>query len=119
MEKEALNKWGDGDPSGFLNISDPDVVYFDPMTPKRIDGLTALTELYEKLKGKIHVDYYKMLNPKVQLGKDMAVLTYNLISHSSKGKSIAWNCTEVYKLNSNNKLRIIQTHWSLTGHKLN
>jgi ketosteroid isomerase-like protein len=30
MEKAALDRWGKGDPSGFLEICSPDVVYFDP-----------------------------------------------------------------------------------------
>lgn len=30
LEKAALTRWGKGDPDGFLEISAPDVVYFDP-----------------------------------------------------------------------------------------
>src|SRR5690554_6715490 len=78
MEKEALERWNNGDPSGFLELSSLDVVYFDPMTEKRLDGHEELTLLYESLRGKIQVDSFSMPNPKVQLGKDMAVLTFNL-----------------------------------------
>lgn len=113
MEVSALERWNNGDPSGFLEISDEDVVYFDPMTEMRIDGLKNLTELYESIRGKIYVDGYKMLNPKVQIFDRMAVLTYNLESHI-ENKVIKWNCTEVYQLAKDNKWRIIQTHWSLT-----
>ena len=42
MERAALKRWLNGDPSGFLEISAPDVVYFDPFTERRIDGLDAL-----------------------------------------------------------------------------
>ncbi len=66
MEKSALERWNNGDPSGFLEISAKDVVYFDPMTEQRLDGIDKLTELYEKIRGKIHVDKYDMINPKVQ-----------------------------------------------------
>jgi hypothetical protein len=52
MEKQALDRWGKGDPSGFLEISSPDVVYFDPFLEKRIDGLEALTRYYEGIRGK-------------------------------------------------------------------
>jgi len=43
LEKEALRRWCDGDPSGFLELSAPDVVYFDPSLERRLDGLDALT----------------------------------------------------------------------------
>ena len=39
MEEAALDRWGKGDPSGFLEISAPDVVYFDPFIEHRLDGL--------------------------------------------------------------------------------
>lgn len=113
MEVAALERWNNGDPSGFLEISDEDVVYFDPMTEMRIDGLENLTELYESIRGKIFVDKYKIHNPKVQWLDRMAVLTYNLESYI-ENKVIKWNCTEVYQLTKDNKWRIIQTHWSLT-----
>jgi len=113
MEVAALERWNNGDPSGFLEISDEDVVYFDPMTEMRIDGLENLTELYEGIRGKIYVDGYKMLNPKVHSIDRMAVLTYNLESYI-ENRVIKWNCTEVYQLAKDNKWRIIQTHWSLT-----
>lgn len=39
LEKAALERWGNGDPSGFLEISHRDVVYFDPFLDRRLDGL--------------------------------------------------------------------------------
>jgi len=36
MEKAALDRWGKGDPSGFLEISSKDVVYFDPSLERRM-----------------------------------------------------------------------------------
>ena len=113
MEVNDLERWNNGDPSGFIEISDEGVVYFDPMTEKRIDGLENLTELYENIRGKIFVDKYKMINPKVQWLDRMAVLTYNLESCIEE-KVVRWNCTEVYQLQEDNNWKIIQTHWSLT-----
>jgi hypothetical protein len=112
IEKTALERWNTGDPSGFLEISAKDVVYFDPFTEQRLDGLEKLTKLYNSLHGQIKVEKYDMINPNVQAVKNMAVLTYNLISVS--GDSIQkWNCTEVYRID-HKKWKIIQTHWSLT-----
>ncbi len=114
MEKSALERWNQGDPSGFLEISANDVVYFDPMRDQRLDGLDQLTPLYEKIRGKIRAEKYEMINPKVQAVDSMAVLTYNLISYSGESQH-KWNCTEVYRLEKDGRWRIIQTHWSFTN----
>jgi ketosteroid isomerase-like protein len=79
---------------------------------RRLDGLNALTRLYEKVRGKIHMDRYELLNPKVQLCGDAAVLTYNFVGYGG-GESSRWNCTEVYRRTPNG-WRIIHTHWSFT-----
>ncbi len=112
MEKAGLDRWGKGDPSGFLETCAPDVVYFDPFRGMRLDGLDQLSQYYESIRGKIHIDRYELLNPKVQLCGNVAVLTFNYVSHS--GDSVSrWNCTEVYR-NTNGRWEIIQTHWSFT-----
>lgn len=102
MEKSALERWNNGDPSGFLDISAKDVVYFDPMTEQRLDGLDKLTALYEEIRGQIHVDKYDMINPKVQSTDKMAVLTFNLISYVDE-TPYKWNCTEVYRLDEDDQ----------------
>lgn len=51
METAALERWGRGDPGGFLEISAPDVVYFDPYREQRVDGIEALTRLYQTFWG--------------------------------------------------------------------
>ncbi len=112
MEKAALTRWGNGDPSGFLEISAPEVVYFDPFQECRLDGLEALAALYESIRGQVHVDRFELLNPHVQLGGELAVLTFNYVSYNGAEAS-RWNCTEVYRLTENG-WRIIQTHWSFT-----
>jgi len=112
MERAAIDRWGRGDPSGFLEICARDVVYFDNNLESRLDGLEALTALYEKIRGQIHLDRYDLLNPKVQLCGDAAVLTYNFVGCADE-KAHRWNCTEVYRRNPNG-WRIIQTHWSFT-----
>jgi ketosteroid isomerase-like protein len=112
MERAALDRWGNGDPSGFLEISAPEVVYFDPYQEHRIDGLDTLTRYYDSIRGKVHIDRYELLNPQVQLGGDMAVLTFNYVSFGGEEQN-RWNCTEVYR-RMGGEWRIIQTHWSHT-----
>lgn len=114
MERAALDRWSKGDPSGYLDISGPDVVYFDPFLERRLDGLSALTDYYEKIRGQIRIDRDEMINPRVQVCGDAAVLTFNYVSYTDKTQ-MRWNCTEVYQLRDG-RWRIIQTHWSLTKH---
>lgn len=112
MERAALYRWGKGDPSGFLEISAPDVVYFDPFQPCRMDRIDALRRYYEGIRGMVHIDRDEIINPKVQVIGDAAVLTFNFVSWSGD-KQNRWNCTEVYARRED-KWRIVQTHWSFT-----
>lgn len=114
MERAALDRWGAGDPEGFLSISADDVVYFDPYLEKRVDGRAALRERYAVLWGKVHVDRFEMLNPKVQFCDGAAVLTFNHVSHIGDC-AVRWNCTEVYRRKGAG-WEIIQSHWSYTAH---
>ena len=114
LESAALERWGNGDPSGFLEISAPDVVYFDPYQERRIDGIKSLTALYESIRGMVYVDRFELLNPLVQLGGELVVLTFNYVSFVSD-KATYWNCTEVFR-QDNKHWKIIQTHWSYTRH---
>ncbi len=113
MERTALGSWCRGDPSGFLAISAPDVVYFDPFLDQRLDGLPALATYYESLRGQISAESFDLLNPVVQVSDSMAVMTFHFVSTTSDGAKQRWNCTEVYRRDAAG-WRIIQTHWSLT-----
>jgi hypothetical protein len=113
MEERALARWCRGDPSGFLELSAPDVVYFDPFLEERLDGLPALTAYYEALRGKISAERFELRRPRVQLASDAAVLTFHFVSWSGADVH-RWNCTEVYRRDPRG-WRIVQTHWSLTA----
>jgi hypothetical protein len=114
LERQALDRWGRGDPSGFLEISAPDVVYFDPFLERRIDGLDELTRHYEGIRGTVHIARYELLNPRVQSIGDAAVLTFNYVSYGGNENEYRWNCTEVYRREAVG-WRIVQTHWSFTN----
>jgi hypothetical protein len=113
MERAALDRWGKGDPSGFLEISAPDVVYFDPLLERRLDGREALAAYYEGVRGKVSISRYELINPRVQLVGPAAVLTFNFVSYGGSEEAYPWNCTEVYR-RSGDGWQIIQTHWSFT-----
>lgn len=113
LEKAALEKWYQGDPSGYLDLSADDVTYFDPFLERRLDGLENLRKYYEPVKGQINVSKYEMLNLRVCAVNEMAVLTFNLLPYVGNDVQ-KWNCTEVYRLERDGQWKIVQTHWSLT-----
>jgi hypothetical protein len=113
LERAALARWCSGDPSGFLEISAPDVTYFDPFVPKRIDGLPALERYYEEIRGKVQATRYELVSPVVTATAEMAVLTYHFNSWGGSDDGLRWNCTEVFRRRPEG-WRIIQTHWSFT-----
>ena len=117
LERAALDRWGKGDPWGFTEISADEVTYFDTGTKHRVNGLAALKQLYTPREGKIKIERYEMINPKVQIHGDTAVLTFNLIDHVPTGdgltKEVHWNSTEVY-CQLAGEWKIIHTHWSHT-----
>ncbi len=114
MERAALDRWGKSDPSGYLEISAPEVVYFDPFLERRIDGREALADYSETLRGKVQLDRQELINPRVQLYGEAAVLTFNSMPYFTGGR-LGWNCTEVYQHTAEN-WHIVQTHWSVTQH---
>jgi ketosteroid isomerase-like protein len=114
LEERALARWCQGDPTGFLELSAPDVVYFDPFQERRVEGLEALRAYYEGLRGKILASHTEMARPLVQAAGNAGVLTFQFVSTEAGGAVHRWNCTEVYRRDPEG-WRIIQTHWSFTG----
>jgi catechol 2,3-dioxygenase-like lactoylglutathione lyase family enzyme len=113
LERAALERWGRGDPSGFLEISADDVVYFDPFQERRLNGIAELRELYESIRGQVSIVRFDLMAPVVQASGDMAVLTFNFVAESTNEGTSRWNCTEVFR-RTGSTWRIIQTHWSFT-----
>lgn len=113
LERAALERWGKGDPSGFLEICADDVVYFDPFQARRLNGIEELRALYESIRGTISVARFELVDPRVQAVDDMAVLTFNYVAGGTNEATSRWNCTEVYRRQAEG-WRIIQTHWSFT-----
>jgi ketosteroid isomerase-like protein len=111
-ERGALDRWGKGDPGRYLELSAADVTYFDPFTEHRVDGHAALSALYEPIRGKIQIDRDEIVDPRVQVAGDSAILTFRFVSQGSEGTA-RWNCTEVYQ-RFGEEWKIIHSHWSFT-----
>jgi ketosteroid isomerase-like protein len=120
LERGALDRWGQGDPGGFLDVYAADISYFDPATELRIDGHPAMSEYYAPWTGKIRIARYELLNPQVVVAGSMALLTYNLVNYirdagGAESVGSRWNSTTVYRQDGA-AWRSIHSHWSYTRH---
>lgn len=116
MERTALDRWGKGDPQGYLEIMADEVTYFDPMQEKRVDGGDAMRKLLAPLAGTIKVSRFDMIDPRVQQHGDSALLTFNLVSYvaqpDGQERAVArWNSSELYA-RMDGQWRIVHSHWS-------
>ena len=116
LERGALDRWGKGDPQGFLSIMASELTYFDPTAAKRIDGQDALRKHFAPFWGKISIERAEIIDPKVQRSGDLAVLTFNLNDYGAQlaggPKTTArWNSTEVYQ-RIKGSWKIVHSHWS-------
>ena len=116
MERAALDRWGRGDPQGYVGIMADEVTYFDPVREKRLDGLEAMKTMLAPITGKIKVDRFDMIDPKVQHHGDAALLTFNLVSYVKQAdgqeRAVArWNSSELYA-HVAGQWRIVHSHWS-------
>jgi ketosteroid isomerase-like protein len=120
LERAALDRWGRGDPGGFLELYGNEITYFDPSTAARIDGHQAMVDYYRPWTGMIQIDRYELLNPRVVVEGDMALLTYNLVNyyldeHGTEAVGSAWNSTTVFQRRGGT-WKSIHSHWSFTRH---
>lgn len=113
LERAALAQWCCGDPTGFLEVIDAAVGYFDPFLPVRLDGAAALTAYYEGLRGRIAAERWEMLDPRVEEIGDAAVLSFRFHSEGAGGP-MSWNATEVWRRRDEG-WRLCHTHWSFTA----
>ena len=112
LEKLAIDKFFIGDMSGYRNLwSERSFTYFDAITAKRVESLGELKDFLDNLEGKIHSDDYEFLVPRVQLGQDMAVLTYQLFARTNVN-DIQYNVVEVFQKENDSEWRVIHSTWS-------
>lgn len=120
LECAALDRWGKGDPGGFLDLYATDITYFDPLTARRLDGHAAMADYYHPWIGKICVPRYEIQNPQVVIDGEMALLTYNLVNYlqdeqGNESVGTCWNSTTVYQRRGG-QWKAIHSHWSFTRH---
>jgi len=120
LERAALDRWGQGDPLGYVELFDEDVTYFDPFQERRL-GAQETTALMHSVTGQIRVDRYDMQSANVQCFGEVALLSFNLVSYrTDEGRERAissWNSTEAYRRTPQG-WRIFHSHWSFVRPEL-
>jgi len=116
LETRAMERWRQGDPWGFIELSTPEVTYFDTGTLQRINGREALSAEYKLREGKVHYEVMDFIDPWIFACDDLSVLFYRFFStrlnpDGSVASRIPWNCSEVFTRREGG-WRIIHTHWS-------
>jgi len=114
LERSALDKWSQSDPSGYIDIGAEDVTWFDfePGKQLRIDGLEAFRNYLMPLGALVPPHTYEMLNPKVQIYGNVGILTFQWSASTKDGEPLPkWKSTSVYG-KEKEKWRMVHAHWS-------
>ena len=112
LEKKALDKWFKGDVSGYQALwSERSFTYFDAVVTQRVDDYETITAFLHSIDGKLFADSYDFRSPRIQFGKDMAVLTYQLFAKTNL-IDMEYNVIEVFQKELDG-WRVIHSTWSL------
>lgn len=116
LEVAAMDRWRQGDPQGFIQLSADEVTHFNAGTRQRLNGIDAVKDLYQEVDGTVHFDAMEFIDPTVQLHGDAAVLSFRFFATSLSrdgtiGARTPWNCTEVF-VRKEGEWKIVHTHQS-------
>jgi hypothetical protein len=110
LERQAMDLWRQGNPDGFLAISDPGITFFHSTVEAQLVGLAAVKTLYEGYRGRPLFDRYEMAEPRVVAAGGTAVLTYVLVTWNGS-LTRRWHASEVYR-DGRDGWRIVHSHFS-------
>jgi ketosteroid isomerase-like protein len=122
LEKFAMERWRNGDPMGWVEISAEDILYVDPSLASPIIGLDKFRAQMQRVIGMIHYQGSEFISSKIIKVGDAALLTYNYRSTGLNPEGMVksqtpWNTTEVYFKRSD-EWKIVHSHWSYTRHSV-
>lgn len=77
QERAALEFWSQGRTRQYFAHWADDATYFDDLgAARRVDGRAALTAYVATLDGKVPPHRYELVEPKVQMHGDLAIVTF-------------------------------------------
>ena len=117
-EHAMWERWSAGDPLGFAENFHDDATLFrwhDVQALARLDGIEEIQEYLAAFKGIIPAHKYEMVDPKIQIHGEIAIMTFEYHITMPDGESvIRWKATDVYHL-VNGDLKIVHSHWSVVN----
>jgi uncharacterized protein (TIGR02246 family) len=116
LENAAMERWRNGDPHGFIELSADDILYMDVGQTRPIQGLEAFRAYMKQFEGNIFYQKSEFIAPSVVFAGNAALLTYNYRStvideQEAVTAQTPWNATEVY-FRQAGEWKIVHTHWS-------
>ena len=114
LEQKALSLYSSGDPNGYIINFSNDATYFDDIAAyTRLDSLSEIKKYFTSLNGKITQHSYKIIDPKVQVYSEIAILTFSYYITTNDGnEQTPWKATSVYRLIKGD-WKVVHSHWSL------
>ena len=115
LERSALDKWAQGNALGYVDISADDVTWFDFAEGEqlRVEGLAALRKYLIPLAEQIPPHTYDIVNPRVQVYGNSAILTFHWKASLPDGGPLPeWKATSVYYW-KDGAWRQVHAHWSI------
>ncbi len=119
IERAWLDRWGQGDPGGYLDLIAEEYTYFDMSLNERLDDRDQAIAVFESVRGNISIGRFEFLEPRIQRTADLAILTYNLKTYSTQNDGTEeltshWHTTEVFHMDEG-QWKLVSTHWSHTA----
>jgi len=113
LELSALEKWFRGDVSGYAQLwSKRSFTYFDTVETKRLEQFADMTPLLNRVEGLLSANRFEVRDPRVQIGQDMAVLTFQLFAQTNL-VNVDQNCIEVFQKEEDGEWHVIHSTWSI------
>lgn len=115
LERSALDKWAEANTHGYVEIGAEDVTWFDfnPGPQLRVEGVEALRRLLAPLDAQIPRHTYELVDPKVQIYENTAILTFHWRGTTRDGQPLpTWKVTSVYH-RTGGRWRMVHAHWSV------
>ena len=112
QERLGLDQWAAGNPQGYAHSATDDVTYFDDIAAAtRIEGREAWLSYLASLPIPPHS--YEILDPRVQVYGNTAILTFHYQAFGPEGEEAQpWKATSVYRYEEG-VWRQVHAHWSL------
>lgn len=113
MERDALDNWSAGNPSGYSVHMAEDVTYMDDIMAMDLKvGIEEVQAYVESLEGMVGPHDYELVNPNVQQYGSVAILNFHYQPSMDGQKGNPWKATTVYNY-SEGEWKLVHANWSL------